>query len=121
MNISFKSKQEFNQRDRDLIEEKFKALDKFAAHGSVPASLECEIEESIAVERAGSRYRAEGNLTINGKFYRAEAMGPTLEAAVDEVRDELARELRHARGKERNLLRRGGSAIKRMLRFGRGE
>lgn len=118
MKIAFKSKQELSQRDRDLIEEKFKALDKFAARGSVPVQMECEIEESIAVERAGARFRAEGNLTINGKLYRAEAMGPTLEAAVDKVRDELARELRHARGKERNLLKRGGAAIKKMLRFG---
>jgi ribosomal subunit interface protein len=120
MNIAIKSvRQELSLQEKVLIEEKLSSLEKFTKNSQTPAQLECEIEESIAVERAGAKYRAEGNLSLDGKLYRAEALGATLEAAVDKVRDELARELRHARGKERNLFKRGGSAIKRMLRFGR--
>jgi ribosomal subunit interface protein len=120
MNIAIKSvRQELTVKDRQLIEEKLTSLQKFTKSSSTPAQLECEVEESIAVERAGAKFRAEANLSVDGKLYRAEAMGPTLEGAVDKVRDELARELRHARGKERNLFKRGGAAIKKMLRFGR--
>jgi ribosomal subunit interface protein len=100
---------------RELVEGKFNMLEKFAQG----ATLTCEIDESIAVERAGAKYHAEGNLLVNGKLYRAQAEHLTLEGAVDRVRDDLVRELRNASGKKQGLMRRGGAALKRMLRFGR--
>ena len=117
MNITIKATHnEITLAMRELIEEKFSALDKLV---SGPATLSCEIEESIAVERAGARYRAEGNLSVGGRLFRAEATSTTLEGAVDRVRDELSREVQHIRGKKSGLMRRGGAALKRMLRFGR--
>ena len=102
---------------REFIEKKFSALDKFTSSGA--ATLACEIEQSVAVERAGAKYRAEGNLSIDGQLYRAEATESTLEGAVDRVRDDLVRELNRARGKKKGLMNRGGAALKRLLRFGR--
>lgn len=102
---------------RELLEEKFSALDKLVANPKSPAILECEIEESIAIERAGAKYRAEGNLSVDGKLFRAEANSSTLEGAVDRVRDDLVRELQHSQGKKQGLMKRGGAAIKKMLRF----
>lgn len=104
---------------RTLIEEKFSALEKLVAGSASPAKLSCEVEESIAGERAGAKYRAEGNLSVGGQFFRAEATGDTLEGAIDRVRDDLMREMHRVRGKKRGLVRRGGAALKRMLRFGR--
>ncbi len=119
MNITIKApNHELSLSMRELIEQKFSALDKLMAHAADNATLSCEIEESIAVERAGAKYRAEGNLSVNGKLFRATATGETLEGAVDRVRDDLARELQSAQGKHKSLVRRGGAAIKRMLRFG---
>ncbi|MFZ2500509.1 MAG: HPF/RaiA family ribosome-associated protein [Minisyncoccia bacterium] len=116
MNITIKTtNHELSLSMRDLIEEKFSALDKFVVGGT----LACEIEQSIAVERAGAKYRAEGNLSVNGKLFRAEAMGTTLEEAIDRVRDELVREVQHVRGKKQGLVKRGGAALKQMLRFGK--
>ena len=120
MNITIKATHRpLTEDTRMFIEEKFSALEKLVANSESPATLSCEIEESIAVERAGAKYRAEGNLSVDGRLYRAEATSGTLEGAVDRVRDELSRELRSVRGKERGLMKRGGAAIKRMLRFGR--
>ncbi len=120
MNIIIKATHhELTLGTRRLIEEKFSALEKLVESSTSPAMLACEIEESIAAMRAGAKYRAEGNLSVDGKLFRAEANGNTLEAAVDSVRDDLMRELQHARGKERGLMKRGGAAIKRILRFGR--
>ena len=122
MNITIKAtRQELSLSDRTLIEQKLDSLTKLLPTRDTPALLHCEVEESIAVERAGSKYRADGTLTVDGKTYRAETMGPTLEAAIDRVRDDIARELKNARGKERSLLKRGGAAFKRLLRFGRSE
>ncbi len=118
MNLTIKATHhKLSPASRALIEEKMEALRKFTNEDE-SATLTCEIEESMSVERAGAKYRAEGNLTINGTLFRAEALGETLEAAVDAVRDELVREVRQSRGKARRLLRRGGAALKEMLRFG---
>ncbi len=98
-----------------LIENKFAAMTRLVPE---TALLSCEIERSVAVERAGAKYRAEGNLSVDGKLYRAECDGTTLEEAVDGVRDGLEREYKRAQGRRRELVRRGGAALKRMLRLG---
>ncbi|MFA6503142.1 MAG: HPF/RaiA family ribosome-associated protein [Candidatus Paceibacterota bacterium] len=120
MNITIKApRHDLTEAMQNLIESKFSALDKLVANSKTPVTLSCEIEESIAVERSGAKYRAEGNLSVDGKLMRASATGMTLEDAVDQVRDELAREVQHLRGKKQGLVRRGGAALKQMLRFGR--
>ena len=120
MNITIKATHhQLTDEMRGLIEEKFSSLDKLMANPMSSATLACEVEQSLAVERAGARYRAEGNLSIDGKLFRAEAENATLEGAIDHVRDDLMRELRRARGKEHGLVKRSGAALKRILRFGR--
>jgi len=119
MNISIKStQQDSTGGTRTLIEEKFAVLAKLTSGSESPALLACEIEQSVAVERAGAKYRVEGNLSVDGQLHRAEATGVTLEEAVDGVRDGLVREVKRSRGRRRELFRRGGAALKRMLRFG---
>ena len=100
-----------------LVEEKLGALRK-CIHDDEQAMLACEIEESVSAARAGAKYRVEGNLTVNGKLFRAEAMAETLEGAVDRVRDDLMREVLRSKGRARHYLKRGGAALKNMLRFG---
>ena len=122
MNITVKTKNhQLTEAMHELIEGKFSGLTKFEKGSESPAALACEIEQSIAAVRAGAKYRAEGNLSLNGRLFRAEAMSETLEGAIDTVRDDLMRKLRHTRGKERGLLKRGGAALKRWLRFGRNQ
>jgi ribosome-associated translation inhibitor RaiA len=120
MNITIKATNKPLSTEAQLfIEKKFSALDKLVGRGTDSALLSCEIEESIAVERAGAKFRAEGNLSVDGKLFRAEAESVTLEGAVDSVRDDLMRDLRSSRDKQRGFVRRGGAALKQMLRFGR--
>ncbi len=120
MNITIKSTgHELNDDVKNLVAEKFSSMEKIISKSNIPAQLFFEIEQSIAVERAGSKYRAEGNLIIDGQTLRAEASGETLEDAVDNVRDQLTRKLQGTRGKRRELIKRGGAALKRMLRWDR--
>lgn len=119
MNITIKStQQDLTGGTRALLEDKFSIIDRLTSSSATPVLLECEIEQSIAVERAGAKYRAEGTLAVNGATLRAEADGLTLEDAVDQVRDDLVRQVNSSRGRRRDLVRRGGAAIKRMLRMG---
>lgn len=120
MNISIKATgTELAPNARELVEGKLRALDRHLGGASGTALLDCEIEESVAAVRDGARYRAEGTLSAGGMLLRAEAEHATLEGAVDRVRDDLIRELRRSRGRSRGLAKRGGAALKRLLRFGR--
>ena len=109
---------ELTPSTREFIEKKFLAIEKLTA-GTTSATLACEIEQSMSLERAGAKYRVEGNLLVDGKLFRAEAVERTLEGAVDRMRDGLVRDLLRARGKKQGLVKRGGAALKRLLRLGR--
>ncbi|MEX0931056.1 MAG: ribosome-associated translation inhibitor RaiA [Candidatus Paceibacterota bacterium] len=100
----------------DLAEEKLQTLEKFI--GEAPTLCEAEFEK-VSNQQSGPVHRFEVNLEVNGKLYRAEATAENFEQAIDEVRNELDKELRRARDKKDTLIRRGGRKIKQMLRFGR--
>lgn len=104
---------------RTLLEEKFSSLEKFVPDNETDLKCEAELEKVTNHHQSGRIYRAEVNLSVAGKLYRAEATEEQIEQAIDEVRDELKRELRKAQDKRRSMVRRGGQAIKRMMRFGR--
>jgi ribosomal subunit interface protein len=100
-----------------LIDQKFMALDKLIpAHET---DVRCKVEiEKLTEHQSGKIYRIEADLFVGGKPFRAEATEEQVEKAIDEVRDELKRELERAHGRRKSLLRRGGQALKDMLRFG---
>lgn len=80
----------------------------------------CEIElEKITDHQSGKIHRVEVNLTVNGKLYRTDATEEQIEQAIDSARNELKNELQRAHGKQKSLVRRGGQALKDMMRFGK--
>lgn len=102
----------------DLLEQKLAPLSKYIPDSAT--DLKCDVElQKITEQQSGKIYRAEINLFINGKLFRAEATEEQMEYAIDVVRDDMKRELRKGFDKERSLAKRGGKLIKDMLRFGR--
>ncbi len=100
-----------------LIEQKFSPLDKFLDERNESF---CEIElEKIGDQQSGKIFRAEVNLENGGKLYRAEATEEQMEQAIDVIKNEVRAELQRAHGKRQSLVRRGGQALKNMLRFGK--
>ena len=81
----------------------------------------CEVEIGRAVGRPehGNIWRAEINLIFKGRTCRAEAVGESVNAAIDEVKDDIMRQLRQDRRLHIRLARRGGALLKRLLRFGK--
>lgn len=120
MNISIKAqKYKLSQETEALIEKKLIAPLRLLGEDRDRALLEIEIEEAPPEGRSSEPYRLVARLTLNGNVYHAEAVKPTPESAADKVRSELEAEIRRARGRAQRLWKRGSSAIKRMLRFGR--
>lgn len=115
--ISYKgTNTELEERLQTLVDQKFQSLEKFIGNET---DVKCEVEfEKVTASQSGRVHRVEANLWFAGKMYRAESTELSFEEAIDEVRNELDKELRRAHKKHDTLVRRGGRAIKQMLRMG---
>jgi len=118
MNITIKaSKYELTPETEALIEEKLVAPIRLFGEKGDSALLEVEVEEAPAEGRSSEPCRLSARLSIDGKVFYAVAVKPTPETAADRVRNELEAEIRKSRGRSQKLFKRGGAAIKRMLRW----
>lgn len=120
MNITIKAtKYNLSPATEALIEEKLAAPLRLLGEEGERALLEIEIENAPPEGRSSEPCRLVARLIINDKVFHAEAVKPTPESAADKVRSELEALIRHSRGRTRRLFKRGSSALKHMLRFGR--
>lgn len=103
------------------VEEKINSVEKFAPpHADEVLLANVEIGKTTKHHNAGEVYCAEVNITVRGKGYRAVSEKADLYAAIDDVRDEIARELNSSKERSRTLMRRGAGVLKNLIRFGKG-
>ncbi len=120
MNISIKeTKYKLTSETEALIEEKLVAPLRLLGNKADNSLLEIDVEQAPPEGRSSKPVRIIARLIVDGKVFHAEAVKPTPESAADSVRHELEAEIRRTRGRTQRLIRRGGIALKRMLRFGR--
>lgn len=105
----------------DYLDQKLKALQKFLDEEKGEALCEVEIGRAAGHPERGNIWRAEVNIVSGGRDYRAEAQAETVNAAIDEVKDEITRQFRKDKRFHIRLVRRGGALLKRLMRFGRAE
>lgn len=104
---------ELTEALKDYAEKRLTSITKF---GTL-ASIDVELGKTTHHHRNGDIFIASVNVeTSLGKMYHADAEKPDLYEAIDIVRDEIAREMRSAKGKEQSLFRRGAQRIKNMLK-----
>ncbi len=120
MNITIKAtKYTLRPETEALIEEKLAAPLRLLGDEKENALLEIDVEEAPPEGRSSEPCKLVARLIVGGDVFHAEAVKPTPESAADRVRSELEAEIRRSRGRTRKLWKRGSSAIKNMLRFGR--
>jgi ribosomal subunit interface protein len=96
-----------------VVDQKIAALEKYY---DPEAKLVCDVEfDKVGNHQSGRVFRVEVNFSINGKLYRAEATEESFEKAIDEVRDELDKELRRAKDKQHTLDKDAGRELKDLL------
>jgi ribosomal subunit interface protein len=96
-----------------ILEQKFTSLEKLLG---ATENVQCEVEfEKVTAQQHGRIFRVETNLTVDGELFRAEATEESFEAAIDEVRDELDKELRRAKDKQVTLSKAAGREVKEQL------
>lgn len=97
-----------------VVEQKLRSLEKYLKRAE-SVIVEAEFQK-VAPQQNGQVHRFEVNMQVDGALFRADATEESFEKAIDEVRAELDKELRRSGKKKDGLVRRGGRAIKAMLR-----
>lgn len=103
----------------DYLRKKLMTLDKLVEFDRDNVYLQAELGRTTHHHKAGEIFRAEVNLHIGGKAHRAVAEAEDLYAAIDQMKDELARVVREGKEKRISIVRRGAQKLKDLLRFGR--
>lgn len=76
-----------------------------------------EIGKTTKHHQKGDIFRAEVNLTLPGRLLRSMAEEWDLRVAIDQVKNELQREIKKYRGKKEAQYKRGARKAKRMIRI----
>ncbi|MCA9355481.1 ribosome-associated translation inhibitor RaiA [Candidatus Kaiserbacteria bacterium] len=97
----------------DVVEQKLEVLHKYF-RGAEPSICDVEFSKS-APHKNGEVHKVEINLVLDGTMYRAEASEASFEKAIDEVRDELDKELRRAKEKQVTLEKQAGREVKEKM------
>ncbi len=100
---------------REYVEKRLSQLDKLL-QGHRDMHLSVEVGKTTRHHKEGDFFFAEVNLVLGGENFRAVSERDNLYTAIDEVKDELARELTHFKDRRRTLIRRGSLAIKNTLK-----
>jgi len=99
------------------VEGKVKDLGKFITVKD-PESVLANIEIGVNTKhhQSGKIFRSEINLHIGGEYLRAVSEQEDLYVAIDDMKNDIVREITSHNKKKRDLFRKGGAAIKNLLK-----
>lgn len=100
----------------DYVGKRLGVLERFILEGDESAHAQVEIGRTTKHHKGGDIFRAEINLHIAGKNFYSTSEKEDLYAAIDDVKDEITRELTSWKDKRIGFVRRGGRKIKDMIR-----
>src|SRR3989344_8085763 len=95
----------------DYVQKKVASLEKFLKN-TESTLVNVEVGKTTRHHKSGDVFRAEIHIQAAGEEFYATIDKDDLYAAIDEVRDEVVREMTSSRKKALRLLRKGGQKIK---------
>ena len=101
----------------EYVKTRLSKLDKVVDDNNTSAYADIELAK-VREQNSGDIYRAEINLRISGDQLYAASETSDLYRSIDEVEEAIVREVKKAKGKKRDLFRRGARRIKNMIRRG---
>ncbi len=99
----------------EYIEKKINTLNKFYKEDE-EIIINVEVGKTTEHHKSGDIFRAEIHIRSRGNEYYATAETEDLYASIDQVKNNIVRELTSTRKRAMRLIRKGGSGIKNMLR-----
>lgn len=122
MNINIQGTHiELTDSIRDYLDKRIAGLDKMVDSETAEANAQVELGRTSSHHKSGDVFRAEINITVEGKYLRAVSEKEDLYSAIDDMKDEIFREVKKHKDRHRSLVRRGSHRMKNMMRglFGR--
>lgn len=117
MNIAIKTKNiEMTDAIRSYVEKKLKGLHRFANTTESQLQIQVEVGRTPSDQESGEVFRAEINLGINGKQFYAVSKREELYTAIDEVKNEVVRQMKKSKGKDTVAIRQGQRKAKKMIK-----
>ena len=98
------------------LEKKLESLKKFVDYESDAVRFDIELGKTTRRHQTGDIFRAEFNIFVGGKSFRAACESESLHSAIDLVKDEILPALRADKNKRMSLLRRSGERIKLFIK-----
>lgn len=100
----------------EYVEKKISSLEKVVDKNDESAVVSVEIGVKTKHHQQGDIFFAEINLHVSGGDFYAMSESSDLYSAIDEVKDEIIREINSHRSKRRKFLRRGQAMVKNIMR-----
>ncbi|KKS95692.1 ribosomal subunit interface protein [Candidatus Giovannonibacteria bacterium RIFCSPLOWO2_01_FULL_43_160] len=98
---------------REYVDRKIvRMVEKLLIREGEAVALDIEVGKTTKHHRAGKIFRAEANLSVGRTLLRAEALGETLNEAIDLAEDELKQEIKKFKEKRRTMLLKDARKIK---------
>ncbi|MEK7180408.1 MAG: ribosome-associated translation inhibitor RaiA [Patescibacteria group bacterium] len=101
---------------RDYIDKKLAGVEKFLDPNDTSIMCDVEVARTTAHHKAGEIFRAEFHIHIAGKYLTAVSEKDNINAALDEVKDEIIHSLKSYKTKKDTLFKRGSAKIKNILK-----
>ncbi len=120
MNINIQGKNiELTEAIKDYVSKRVTNLEKLLSHienGGGEVSTRFEVAKTTNHHRAGEVFHADCSIKIGGKNFYSSADGEDLYAAIDEIKENLFREISKDKDKKQTLFKRGAASVKKMMK-----
>ena len=98
------------------ITKRIAPLEKFLNPSDTSAIAYVELGKSSQHHKSGHIFHAQAEIRVARKLFNAKADGETLYSAIDEMKEELEREITSWKDKRRSKLRKGRRSLKSVVR-----
>ncbi|HUV81002.1 MAG TPA: ribosome-associated translation inhibitor RaiA [Patescibacteria group bacterium] len=105
---------------KEYVQKKIISLEKLSGRENFPLTARLEIEKTTEHHKKGPVFRTECQLPLPGKEIRAESVSENLYSTINEVKDELQRELENYKNKSVARTKRGARILKKEIRLSSG-
>jgi len=95
---------------------RLEGIEKFLPDEGRALIADVELARTTRHHQTGDIFRAEINLLMGSRSFRAVAEEMDLHSAIDRMKDEITRELSSYKEKKISYLRRGGQKLKQLIR-----
>lgn len=100
----------------DYLSKRLSAFEKLISHHPDAAIIDVELGRTTKHHQTGDVYRAEINVHVGHRSFRASRETPDLYTSIDEAKDQMMDELRSDKERRISLVRRGSQHVKAFIK-----